>query len=224
MHTAGAVAEVNAPRARGRPRKELGAANDRTDTREALVKAGMRRWSQFGWSAVGVQAVLDQVGVPKGSFYHYFDSKDAFGLAVIDAFDRVISERMTRQFEGAGSSRAKLMQFFAVTREGLARSDFRRGCVIGNLGQELGATDGALRDALEAVLHRWETVIERFLLAGIASGEWPKGLDASAAARCFWSGWEGAVFRAKLARSSQAIDDFEAAFIGMLAHGVPCQK
>jgi TetR/AcrR family transcriptional repressor of nem operon len=199
----------------------LGEQNARTDTRDALVREGLRCWSQFGWNAVGVQALLDQVGVPKGSFYHYFQSKEAFGLAVIEAFDRAISERLTFSLEGAGTGPDRLARFIAQGRERLVRHQYRRGCLLGNLGQELGGTDGALRDALERVLGQWEAALQRFLLAGIAAGDWPESLDAAAAARVFWLGWEGALLRAKLARSSQAIDDFEVAFTAMLAHGVP---
>jgi len=68
-----------APR-RGRPKKQ---PNDSLDTRESLIRAGMVVLTESGFTRSGIETILRSVGVPKGSFYHYFASKEAFGIAVL---------------------------------------------------------------------------------------------------------------------------------------------
>src|SRR5258705_10716495 len=53
------------------------------DTRTALLEAGKEIMFEKGYSNTGIQEVLSSVGVPKGSFYHYFESKEDFALKII---------------------------------------------------------------------------------------------------------------------------------------------
>src|SRR5438132_4961652 len=55
-------------------------------TKAALVDAGLHLMLEKGYHHMGIQDVLQAAGVPKGSFYYYFPSKEAFGLAVIAQF------------------------------------------------------------------------------------------------------------------------------------------
>ncbi len=59
----------------------------RQDTRTQLLEAGTSVMLEKGYNATGIMEVLQLVGVPKGSFYHYFDSKEDFGLQIINHFD-----------------------------------------------------------------------------------------------------------------------------------------
>ena len=68
------------PRRRGRPPKQDGAY---LDTRERLVRTGVAILTEKGFSAVGIEEILASAGVPKGSFYYYFGSKEEFGGTLI---------------------------------------------------------------------------------------------------------------------------------------------
>ena len=59
---------------------------DKTDIPLRLTQAGRDLFSRQGYNATGIQAITDHAGVPKGSFYHYFASKEAFGAALLDAY------------------------------------------------------------------------------------------------------------------------------------------
>ena len=61
------------------------ATKQKPDTRTALLEAGMNIMIEKGYNNTGIQEVLLAVGVPKGSFYHYFDSKEDFALKIIES-------------------------------------------------------------------------------------------------------------------------------------------
>lgn len=201
---------ATAPR---RSHAERGAARD--GTRERLVRAGIVAALERGWAASGVDIVLRSAGVPKGSFYHYFDSKDAFAEAVIDGYQAYFLRRLERCFGDGAAGRpiaAQLDDFLAVSTEGMARHGWRRGCLVGALGQELAGLHDGFRERLLASLTQWEQVLEAALLAARERGELPPATDCHRAARSFWAAWEGAVLRARLARDGaplrEVIEDF----------------
>ncbi|HET7774309.1 MAG TPA: TetR family transcriptional regulator C-terminal domain-containing protein [Burkholderiaceae bacterium] len=210
--------QIEAPRRpRGRPRKVLGDDNERSATRERLIRIGLEVLSETGWDATGIARVLQAAEVPKGSFYHYFASKDDFGLAVVAAYEAYFSERLARSFGNSELSVSQqLAAFIDAGRRGLIKHAFRRGCIVGNLGQELGGVNPAFRAALSGVFERWEAALAGALAAAQQAGALSPALDPAAAARFFWMGWEGAVLRAKLAASVQPIDDFETGYLQYL--------
>ena len=183
-------------------------AEDRSGTRERLVRAGIETVLERGWAASGVDMVLRSAGVPKGSFYHYFPSKDEFGFAVIAGYQAFYLRRLDRCF-GVGAKgstlREQLAAFLAESLDGMARHGWRRGCLVGALGQELAGLHDGFRERLLASLSEWELVLEQALAAAQARGELRAGLDLWRASRGFWAAWEGAVLRARLARDGEAL-------------------
>ncbi|MDP4005619.1 TetR/AcrR family transcriptional regulator [Methylobacterium sp. NEAU K] len=203
------------PRKRGRPPRLEPAYGT---SREALIRAGVALLSEKGYSATGLEEVLRSAGVPKGSFYHYFASKDAFGAELIDAYATYFAHKLDRWLlDGNTAPLQRLRNFVADARTGMARYEFRRGCVVGNLGQEMSALPELFRDRLHGVLLDWQARTERCLRDAQASGEIAAKADCTALAAFFWIGWEGAVLRAKLERSPEPLDLFADLFLTCLA-------
>lgn len=202
------------PRKRGRPPKEQ-ASLDATRTR--LVRAGVAILTEKGFSAVGIDEILSSVGVPKGSFYYYFDSKTAYGLTLVDAYADFFARKLDRWFEDpARPPLQRLRDFISDAKEGMRRYEFRRGCLVGNLGQEMGTLPEVFRDRLSDVLRDWERRTAECLRAAQAAGEISDRLDCARLATFFWIGWEGAVLRAKLERSPAALDEFADGFFRLV--------
>ncbi|HWD06362.1 MAG TPA: TetR/AcrR family transcriptional regulator [Amycolatopsis sp.] len=202
------------PRRRGRPRKDQ---TQPDAPRARLLRKGVEILTEKGFSAVGVEEILAAAGVPKGSFYYYFDSKDAFGLALIDEYAAYFARKLDRWFEN--QDRAPLdrfRDFVADARAGMERFGFRRGCLVGNLGQEMGVLPASFRDRLTAVFEDWEERTARFLRAAQETGELAADADCTDLARFFWIGWEGAVLRAKLERRPDPLDAFADRFLAMI--------
>lgn len=203
------------PRRRpGRPPKRV---DDGLETREALIRCGTRVLTEKGFAATGIEEVLKAVGVPRGSFYHYFASKEVFGQAVIDNYAAYFARKLDRIFLDASCAPLERVRTFVDEAcVGMARFDFRRGCLIGNLGQEMGVLPEAYRDRLETVFLDWQARLAKCLRAARAAGEIAATADCEALAAFFWIGWEGAVLRAKLVRSEAPLRHFGEGFLAGL--------
>lgn len=174
--------------------------------------------TETGFSATGIDAILRQVGVPKGSFYHYFDSKEAFGSAVIAAYAEYFARKLDRVLcDQNREPLDRIAVFVDSAAQGMARFDFRRGCLVGNLGQEMASLPAAFRTQLEAVLQDWEARMTRCLKAAQQAGQIAADIDCARMAAFFWTGWEGAVLRAKLVRSATPLHVFGEGFFKALA-------
>ncbi|MCW8916584.1 MAG: TetR/AcrR family transcriptional regulator [Magnetovibrio sp.] len=197
-------------RKRGRPPKEVGG---RGVTRECLVRKGIELLTAHGYASTGIDKVLKAVGVPKGSFYHYFSSKDDFGRAVIDGYGAFFAAKLDKWLlDETSAPLQRLRNFVDDAKAGMERYEFRRGCLIGNMGQELGGTHDVFRGQLEAVFLDWQSRIENCLIAAQDAGEISSNADCAELAAYFWIGWEGAILRAKLVRSTRPLDLFTNAF------------
>lgn len=184
---------------RGRPPKSERALQD---TRDLLLRAGIEVLTSQGYAATGIDAVLSRVKVPKGSFYHYFSSKNAFGLAVLEAYDAYFLRKLDRHLQADEvPALQRLRHFVEDAQEGMERFDFQRGCLVGNLAQEVTTLPGDFRARLDAVLLGWQQRVADCLRSAQAEGVLAAHADADALAAYFWIGWEGAVLRARLACS-----------------------
>lgn len=167
------------------------------------MRAGLAVLTEKGFVAAGIGEVLREVGVPKGSFYHWFDSKEAFGLAVIDAYGEYFARKLERAFVSeAMAPLERVGAFVDDAAEGMARFEFRRGCLIGNLGQEMNNLPESFRARLSATFSEWEALLAQCLRLARLRGDMAADADCAQLARSFWIGWEGAVLRAKLERSA----------------------
>lgn len=202
----------------GRVRSRSERAQGRGDTKRALVWCGTELLTERGFQVTGIDEVLKRVGVPKGSFYHFFANKREFGEAVIQNYVEFYARKMARIFDdNSRSPLSRLRLFVEDAKRGMLKYGYRRGCLIGNLGQELASLDDGFRELLEAVLVSWERRVADCLVLAIQAGEVTPTTDALAVSRFFWIGWEGAVLRAKLTRNAQPLDQFADLFFTMLA-------
>lgn len=190
----------------GRPR---GDDQARQQTRERLLRCGIEILTEKGFASTGIDEILKTVGVPKGSFYHYFSSKDDFGRAVIEGYAAYFADKLDRWLrDETVTPLARMQNFVKDAKDGMARHNFKRGCLIGNMGQELGTTHAEFRDALEAVFHDWQARVSACLALAQTAGEISPNADCEQLAEFFWIGWEGAILRAKLTRSNAPLDLF----------------
>ena len=209
--------ELQTPRRRGRPPKQREALGD---TRELLLRAGLEVLTEKGFSATGIDEILGRAGVPKGSFYHYFASKEAFGLGLIERYGEFFARKLDRHLDNRSlPPLARLHAFVDDARAGMARLGYRRGCLIGNLGQEMGSLPESFRARLKETFEDWQARFSACLKEAQEAGEVARSADTDQLAAFFWIGWEGAVLRAKLEQSARPLEVFAAFYFAGLPPG-----
>lgn len=185
----------------------------REDTRQRLIRVGTEVLSEKGFGATGIQAILEMAGVPKGSFYYYFKSKNDFGLKVIDNYADLWEKKLLRLLGDAGvPPLRRIDNYIDEALAGLEKYGFRRGCLIGNMAQELAGLEEVFRTRLVQVFSAWSEQLAQCLQQAKDAGSLSSALDPKAVADFFWMAWEGAVLRAKLDRSTAPILQFRSIF------------
>ncbi|WNG28543.1 TetR/AcrR family transcriptional regulator [Cystobacter fuscus] len=179
------------------------------DTRSAILKTGQKIMSRKGFSAVGLTEILADAGVPKGSFYHYFDSKDAFGEAMLTAYFEDYLAEMDELFVKPGLTMAeRLMVYFANWRQSQGAFDCQGRCLAVKLGAEVSDLSETMRLALKAgtngIISRLKSAIED----GVGEGSLHVAGSAGDVAATLYHQWLGASVMVKIVRTH---DPFEIA-------------
>jgi TetR/AcrR family transcriptional repressor of nem operon len=178
-------------------------------TKGLLLETGKRFFLERGYNNSGIDPILQAAGVPKGSFYHYFRNKEDFGLQVLDRFaedSRVNFERCLR--DKGLRPLEQLRRYFEEVCNRLEARQCRNGCMVGNLSQELADQSEAFRARLEEIFESWRDRYAECLKIAQEAGEIPADLDVDELAEFCLSGWQGAILRAKAARSVDPIRNF----------------
>ena len=175
----------------------------RTNKRDELIQVGREIIVQHGFKAASLNDILTTAGIPKGSFYYYFDSKEDFGLAIVDDFARDYRDRFERILgDDRHSPLTRLRNYFELKISDMAECGCIDGCLIGNLSQELSAQNELFRDRLNKVFAEWEQYFFQCLQAANQAGEISLTSDRqSALAKFILASWEGAILQAKVTKS-----------------------
>src|SRR5258708_22406928 len=123
------------------------------ETKQLLLEAGTAYIIEHGYHHSGLTEILAAAQVPKGSFYYYFPSKEAFGLQILTHFaenNRAVLQRFLD--DEAVSPLQRLRRHFEYNVEYLASRGLRQGCLIGKLGQETDELNEVIRVHIYTIL------------------------------------------------------------------------
>jgi TetR/AcrR family transcriptional repressor of nem operon len=183
--------------------------------REKIVAAAEERFQTLGYNGCGVQEIVDAAGVPKGSFYNYFKSKELLALEVLGNYAKGSHREMLADESVPPLERLRNhFEFLASRYAGLG---YNKGCLIGNFAAETSENMPQIREALSRSLGNWTDAVAAAIRAGQADGTIRPSLDASEAARFLINSWEGAVVRMKVVNNREPLDDFLAFAFPLLA-------
>lgn len=171
-----------------------------TDTQRQLLEQGVAMLLRQGYNNLGIQQLLDATHVPKGSFYHHFESKEDYGLQVIDLYMAHVHAGLDR-FLGDGTvpPLKRVRNFFEATTEKY-REEGYLGCLLGGLGQELSGVSEAFRKKVE---HCFAAIARRLAVCldeAVQRGDLPAGTDTRRMGELLVNCWEGAALRTRLKR------------------------
>jgi len=182
--------------------------NTRHDnTRQHILETGLGIFAGKGFASVGLNELLKAAGVPKGSFYHYFESKEQYGQALLeDYFERYLADIDSLFASEAASGHERLMRYWQRWLDRQCDECAEQKCLVVKLAAEVSDLSDAmrltLRDGTDRIVDRIAGVIE----AGIADASLPV-LDARPTAQMLYQLWLGASLLGKLHRNSQSLEN-----------------
>lgn len=176
------------------------------DVRATILATGQRLMAGKGFSAVGLNEILADAGVPKGSFYHYFGSKDAFGEAMLDAyFENYLSELDATLALPGRDMAQRLVSYFAGWQQTQALFDCQGKCLAVKMAAEVADLSEAMRLSIKRGTAGIVTRLARAIEIGVAEGSLAiaAGADADATAHSLYQLWLGTSVMVKIARDTQ---------------------
>ncbi|MGO7017070.1 TetR family transcriptional regulator C-terminal domain-containing protein [Rhizobium leguminosarum] len=187
------------------------------DTRDNLVKAGLRMFHTEGYAATGVQGIAESVGVPKGSFYNHFPSKEVFGAEVLDAyFDRNEEKLRSMLCDVDVAPLTRLEDYFDDRIEAFRAAGFVRGCLLGNISAEVADHSPLMREHLVKHFASWSDFFESCIAQAQEEGMIRNRLPAGLLARFILNSWEGALLRMRAEKSDEPLIDFKATIFNLV--------
>jgi len=182
----------------------------RRNVREQLLSAGLDTLHRRGFNATSVQDITEAAGVPKGSFYNHFESKEALGAEAVFKY-RETSEtwkavRALRDTKAAPLTR--LRNYFENLTERALKSESWSGCLLGNFACELSNQSPLIREQVAVAFAEWSDEIAQVIGEGQRAGALSKGLPPKAIAEFLLNAWEGALLRAQVEKDRRPLQLF----------------
>ncbi len=176
------------------------------ETKQRIIAAGLRLMLERGYNALGLRDLLRETGVPKGSFYHHFTSKEDFALQVVDAYtadvhallEVTLADRRRPPLE-------RVRGFFTGVREAYAAQGYL-GCLLGGLGQELSGESEVFRRKIEGCVAGIARRLAVCLEEARERGDLPITTKPAQMANLLVDAWEGAALRSRLVRNGKPLD------------------
>jgi len=182
---------------------------DVKELREKLLDQGVALLMEQGYHGTGLQELVQSVGVPKGSFYNYFPSKEAFSAEVvkhyIEPFITQLDSHLQRRDVNAETA---LKAYFNELIEETERRDFKGGCLLGNLIGEIGDTSDLCQLSLRDAVRRYRDKLQEGLARAQLEGSFRKDLSAKDMADFLVNVWQGVLLRMKIERSVRPLTQF----------------
>lgn len=185
-----------------------------TDTRERILDAAARLFHEQGYNATGIATILREAKVNSGSLYHFFPSKEALLVGVLERYVEMLRPCVTDHAEAATDDPVgRVFALLAFYRQGLEMTGCAMGCPIGNLALELADDHAEIRGLIDQNFRNWIAVVQGWLDA--AGDRLPPSVDRAGLAQFVLTVMEGGIMQA---RAAQTVEPFDASVAQLRAY------
>lgn len=188
----------------------------KANVKEQIVTTSLNLLHSKGFNATSVQDITDAAGVPKGSFYNHFSSKEALGLEVVQRYLDGVGRLAAVLQDGSLSPRQRLQAYYQGMIAGNAANEFNFGCLMGNFSNELSNQIPAMRSTIRAAFGGSSDLLAAVIVEGQQDGSIGAEVAAAELAAFINDAWQGAVMRAKAEQSRAPLDRFVRLALGRL--------
>lgn len=177
--------------------------------REKLLDQGVHLLMSQGYHATGVNEIVKSVQIPKGSFYSYFESKEAFAAEAITHYIEPFIQSLTNHLHTPRiDALTALKNYYKALIIEVEKSGYQGGCLLGNLMGEIGDTSELCHQSLKSAVDRYRSLQHKALLKGQKEGVVRQDRSAESMANLLVNNWQGALLRMKLEQSVQPLEEF----------------
>jgi TetR/AcrR family transcriptional repressor of nem operon len=171
-----------------------------------LVEAAIHLMLRQGFGGTSVDQICAEAQVTKGSFFHYFESKEEICHVAIDAWaNGWVGLLQAAQFEAVPDPLARIDRLFEVMHATYLRPESVASCLIGTIASEVSATNRRLGDHCEKLLDGWAGVVRRLLVDAKAAQPPEIDFDPDQVAGFVLSLVQGSFLVAKMRQDPQVI-------------------
>jgi len=176
------------------------------EARDKILEAALKLIHGRGFRDVSMDDVAESAGLKKANLFHYYPTKEQLGLAALERAIHQQREKVAERFSrSVGDPIRTVQEMFAETAEGMRRSGCLKGCLLGNLAQELSDHDEKFRGPLNEYFGFWAGEIADMLERSRRGGYFKKGLKPREAAGAILSLFEGAMTLCKAKKDPEAL-------------------
>ncbi|WP_281648818.1 TetR/AcrR family transcriptional regulator [Parendozoicomonas sp. Alg238-R29] len=177
-------------------------------TRQELLELGVELLSVNGYNGTGLKQILDAAGVPKGSFYNYFASKEAYAAEIIEFYMGNLLRMFDMVIDNHTGSPVQVIRFaYRNMITHLEEGSCRKGCLMGNMVAEIASSSELCREVMCTMYKGWRERFTLLLEKGQQQGEVRNDMPAETMTDLFWQQWEGALLRMQLEGSTAVLED-----------------
>ncbi|MBN3766188.1 TetR/AcrR family transcriptional regulator [Burkholderia sp. Ac-20365] len=181
--------------------------SETVDVREKILAVGQEIMGAKGFAAVGLNEVLTAAGVPKGSFYHYFGSKDGFGEAMLERYFEDYLADLDETLAQPGLNMAqRLMNYWQIWKETQSFFDCQGKCLAVKLGAEVADMSESMRASLDRGTAGIITRLAAAIDTGVREGSLEIDGDPLGTAQSLYELWLGASVMVKIVRHARPFD------------------
>lgn len=175
-----------------------------TTTKERILDAAEEIMLQKSFHSVGLNEILAAVKVPKGSFYHYFQSKEQFGVELLRHYvaeASVWKRRLLLSAEQEPNPFERLMSFLDMNIGKMFEKDCQGSCLVAKLATEISSFSDPMREVLADGMREWQDIYEKLIIEGQKKKVVRKELEPAATAALIQDLCMGAHQRSQVQRS-----------------------
>ncbi len=177
--------------------------------KQAIIEIGTELFRKRGYHQVGINEILEAGGIPKGSFYHFFEGKEDFARQTLLHYGETSLERIRHYLRNAElSPLERLKSFYRWMIDANVRDGLDAGCLVNNMSIELAGMNREIARQSDEQFMRWVEEIARCVMEGQEKGEITNRFSSRKIAEFLHAGSYGAFARMKATRSKQYLEDW----------------
>lgn len=182
---------------------------EKKSTKLILLEAGIVVMTRKSYNGAGLTEILTEAGVPKGSFYHYFRSKEDFGVQIVEHHAKESGEILRQYLENAAQTpMTRIRCWFSYLGNHYREHGPEHECLIAKLALELSTLSAPMLSAVKYAYDYWTQIFAQSLIEAQQQGELDPELDANKLATFVINSWQGVTIRMQIDGSLEPLENF----------------